>query len=170
MQRLLIIAALIAAATLAFLYFPAKSDPDPEPVATVPAASEVSSSSGGILGYDSNVAMNLSGELVPPEVEGYYFIEILDDAPNAEYLLELRDLLARTHADSDYLGVIGRDAGRVRRLLLEVLREAPAGSLSEATIVMIGRAQDEPALRPVVEASGAKLRFGIYISPDTPIL
>lgn len=164
MQRLLNFSAVITLIATTLLACTAES---PAPDA---AAETKTSSSGTIIGYNSNTAMNLSGQLVPPDVQGYYFIEILDEVPNAEYVTEVRQLMGRAHDDQDFLGIIGRDAARLRQIVLASLAPIEPGSLNQATIVVIGRAQDESALRPAVEASGAELRFGIYIPPDTPVL
>ena len=144
---------------------------DSEPTATPAPTPFLKLSNPDLIpGYDSNKAMNLSGSFVPRHVQGYYFIEILDDASDASYTSEILQLMQQAHADQDLLGIIGEDAARLRRLVLASLEQTAPGSLSDATIIIIARPQDESVLRPAIEASGAELRFGIYTGWDSSTL
>lgn len=158
---------ILAPTAIAGLMLAACSSPEAPPAAP---AEQASTPKDQIIGYESAWAMDLSGQMVPPEVNGYYFIEIVDDASDAQYVDEIRDLLDRAHADEDYLGIISRDAHRMRELVLTTLADVPAGSLSDATVIMIGRVEDETPLRKAVESSGAEFRYGVYVARDAPVL
>lgn len=120
--------------------------------------------------YDARRAMNLSGELVPREVSDYYFIEISDADEATATVAELKRLLRAAHAEQDYLGVIAENAQRMRELLLQALDELAGADLSGAVVIVVGRPQDEAALRGPVEATGAQFRFARYGGSGGPVL
>lgn len=164
MSRALWLAGMLA---LALLQGCGSEPSQPPASSSVAAVAKATPPPAGIIhNYDSNIAMNLSGEFVPRHIEDYYFIEILADQSDSSYIDELSRLLQQAHANKDWLGIVAEDAERMRRLLLASLAVSAPGSLSDAIVIVIGRAQDEGALRDAVEASGARFHFGVYSSAE----
>lgn len=112
--------------------------------------------------FDYDQVFAIAGEHVPPEREAYYLFDITGYDNDPQAARELAEYMVRTHDEQEYLGILGTDNARNRRVTEAALVALEGQRLGQATIIYLGAARDEQVLRGRAEALGARFVFTRY--------
>lgn len=112
--------------------------------------------------YDTDTAMTLAGERVPAGLDSYYFTIIDAGTDEARQTTELTQLFRDAANASDYLGLIGPDGPRLRRVTLNAIEQAAGTDLSAVTLVYVGPPEDRAALVAGTAKAHIMLRYVAY--------
>lgn len=124
-----------------------------------PAAAAPPMAAGG---FDQQTAFSIAGQHVPPERDSFYMFDVSSEPDDRRAADELHGFLVKTDAESDYIGIIGPNPLRTRRIFDQALDRLGGAALSGATVIYLGGEGDEEPLRKRVQATGAQFRFGAY--------
>lgn len=112
--------------------------------------------------YDSVAAMDAAGRQVPAQVESYSFF-LFDAIERIERdTRELSERLAPAAAEKDYVGLTGPDPERNRVALKAALVANTGRDLTGLTLIYLGPSGDAPAIRALIDGSGASLRYVVF--------
>jgi hypothetical protein len=115
--------------------------------------------------FDLDTAMSLAGEQVPGHIESFYFVVLERGTPDE--VTELSILMVKAAGEHDFLGVAGADPEYNLEILAASLARLPPASLSGLVLIYVGPPNQEAVVAPMVQPSGAELRFAPY-DPSVP--
>lgn len=117
--------------------------------------------------FDLNVAMNLAGEQVPPELESFYFVALIEPASHEADVADIGLRMTAAAAERDYLGVAGPDAERNRQATLAAFAAHADDDLSGMILIYLGPEPHRDALATAAARARVDLRFVPYVTADT---
>ncbi|MGH8516633.1 MAG: hypothetical protein ACREUE_04150 [Panacagrimonas sp.] len=112
--------------------------------------------------FDLPEAMTAAGEQVPPQVETYSFFYIKTSQTLKQDTQDLVGRLGEAAAENDYVGLAGPNPAWTRSVLDAAIAAHPGQSLKGLTLIYLGPSTDAPAVRALVERSGATLRYVVH--------
>jgi hypothetical protein len=126
------------------------------------AADDTAVGTVGAVPFNQSAAINLAGEQVPPDVDGFYLYVMEPDRALADESAELAGKLRQAAAERDYLGIIGVDPERNHQILIEALHLAREHSLSGAIVIYLGPSELAEDVAERLGTAGADLRYVVY--------